>query len=210
ANFTANRIEVFKSDFTSTRVSGTFQDPNLPARYSPFNIQNINNELYVMFAKREPGNSDESSGAGTGVVDVFGTDGKLIRRFAAGGKLNAPWGVALAPSNFGVFSGDILVGNFGDGRVTAFDPVTGAKVGQISDAGNQPIALDGLWGIAFGNGRAGNLTNGLYFAAGPNYELNGLYGRLLADQPIPGGGTPYAFSFAIHDASDDLFDSAGD
>lgn len=188
ANFMSERIEVYDSTFARSHVAGKFVDPNLPAHYSPFNVQAINNQLYVMYAKHTKGSRDETSGAATGVVDVFGADGNLIRRFAAGGKLNAPWGVALAPKNFGTFSNDILIGNFGDGRVSAFDAASGAFRGQISNASNTPIKLDGLWGIAFGNGKAGNLTNGLYFAAGINDEAHGLYGRLIADQPDPGTG----------------------
>jgi uncharacterized protein (TIGR03118 family) len=161
ANFAVGKVEVYDSNFRSSHVSGRFSDPNLPRGFSPFNITSIDNQLWVAYAKKETGGDDEVVGPGTGVVDVFGTDGKLVRRFTAGGKLNAPWGVAKAPSNFGVFSNAILVGNFGDGRITAFDAKTGARKGQLSNASNVPIVLEGLWGIAFGNGKAGNLTNGL-------------------------------------------------
>lgn len=188
ANFMSEKIEVYDTNFRRSHVAGRFVDPNLPAHFSPFNVQLINGNLYVMYAKHSKGSKDETSGAATGVVDVFGTDGNLIRRFAAGGKLNAPWGIAQAPSNFGTFSSDVLVGNFGDGRVSAFDPTNGAFKGQLSNANNQPIAIEGLWGIAFGNGKAGNLRNGLYFGAGINDEANGLYGRLIADEPEPSPG----------------------
>jgi uncharacterized protein (TIGR03118 family) len=188
ANFMSERIEVYDSNFARSHVSGKFVDPNLPAHYSPFNIQAINNQVYVMYAKHSKGSKDETSGAATGVVDVFGADGNFIRRFTAGGKLNAPWGIAVAPKNFGTFSNDLLIGNFGDGLVNAFDATTGSFQGTLSNASNTPIKLEGLWGIAFGNGKAGNLTNGLYFGAGINDEANGLYGRLVADQPDPGSG----------------------
>lgn len=190
ANFMSEKIEVYDANFARSHVAGKFVDPSLPAHYSPFNLQLIGGNLYVMYAKHFKGADDETSGAATGVVNVFGTDGNFIRRFTAGGKLNAPWGIALAPANFGTFSNDILIGNFGDGRVSAFDATTGALKGQLSNASNTPISINGLWGIAFGNGKAGNLTNGLYFGAGINDEANGLYGRLIADQPNPGPG-PY-------------------
>jgi uncharacterized protein (TIGR03118 family) len=184
----SEKIEVYDATFARSHVAGRFVDPNLPAHYSPFNVQTIHGQLYVMYAKHSKGSTDETSGAATGVVDVFGTDGNLIRRFTAGGHLNAPWGVAVAPSNFGTFSNNVLIGNFGDGRVSAFDAATGAFQGQLSNASNTPIAVEGLWGIAFGNGKAGNLTNGLYFGAGTNDEANGLYGRLIADESDPGSG----------------------
>jgi uncharacterized protein (TIGR03118 family) len=195
ADFGRKKIDVINSSFKSTHVTGSFSDPNLPGGFAPFNVTNIDNQLFVAFAKKESGGEDEVAGKGLGVVDVFGTDGKLIRRFASGGTLNAPWGIAKAPANFGAFSNNILVGNFGDGRVTAFKASNGARRGQLSNASNVPIELEGLWGIAFGNGRAGNLTNGLYFAAGTNDEANGLYGRLIADQPNPG---PYGMGRAWH------------
>ena len=195
ANFKAQTVDVYNSSFTKTHVTAKFPDPGLPKGYSPFNVTNINNELYVAYAKHAAGATDETAGAALGVVDVFGTDGKLIRRFAAGGKLNAPWGVALAPSNFGAFSNDILVGNFGDGKITAFNQA-GVRKGQLSDANDDPIVLEGLWGLAFGNNKAGNLTNGLYFGAGTNEEANGLYGRVIADQPT-GNGTS-GFPYGLH------------
>jgi uncharacterized protein (TIGR03118 family) len=200
ANFTGGTIEVYDSSFKKTHVSSKFPDATLPKGFSPFNVTNIGGDLYVMYAKRAKGDSDETAGAGLGVVDIFSTAGKLLKRFTTGGTLNAPWGVAVAPSNFGTFSGDVLIGNFGDGKITAFDPTTGASKGQVSDANNTPIVLEGLWGLAFGNNKAGNLTNGLYFGAGTNDEANGLYGRVIADQPNPStqSGGDGAFHYALH------------
>jgi uncharacterized protein (TIGR03118 family) len=201
ANFTGGTVDVYDSAFKKTHVSSKFPDATLPKGFSPFNVTNIGGDLYVAYAKRTKGASDETAGAGLGVVDIFSTAGKLLKRFATGALLNAPWGVALAPSNFGTFSGNILVGNFGDGKITAFDPTTGASKGQISDTNDKPIVLEGLWGLAFGNNKAGNLTNGLYFGAGTNDEENGLYGRVIADQPNPSGtqgGGDGGFHYALH------------
>ena len=179
ANFTAQRVDVYNGSFTRVNLPGRFVDPNLPKGYAPFNVQNIDNQVFVMYAKRS--GREEVPGRAVGLVDVFGSDGKLVRRFATGGTLNAPWGVAVAPAEWGDFAGDILVGNFGDGRITAFDRTTGASQGQLKDFTGQPVHIEGLWGLAFGNGKAGNLKSGLYFAAGVDDETGGLYGRLVVD-----------------------------
>jgi uncharacterized protein (TIGR03118 family) len=179
ANFTAQRVDVYNGSFRRVNLPGRFIDPNLPRGYAPFNVQNIDNELFVMYAKRS--GREEVRGRAVGLVNVFSSDGKLIRRFATGGTLNAPWGVAVAPTEWGDFAGDILVGNFGDGRITAFDRTTGASQDQLKDFTGQAIHIEGLWGLAFGNGNAGNLKSGLYFAAGVDDETGGLYGRLVVD-----------------------------
>ena len=179
ANFTAQRVDVYNASFARVNLPGRFVDPNLPRGYAPFNVQQIDNELFVMYAKRS--GREEVPGRAVGLVNVFGSDGKLIRRFASGKTLNAPWGIAVAPADWGDFAGDILVGNFGDGRITAFDRATGASQGLLEDFTGQPIQLAGLWGLAFGNGKAGNLKSGLYFAAGVDHETGGLYGRVVVD-----------------------------
>ncbi|TCO83028.1 uncharacterized protein (TIGR03118 family) [Plasticicumulans lactativorans] len=180
ANFTGGKIDVFDAAFTPTTPGGGFLDPNLPAGYVPFNIQNLGGQLYVTYALRQPGADDETAGPGLGIVDVFDTDGSLIRRLATGGTLNAPWGLALAPAGFGEFAGALLVGNFGDGLINAFDAATGAFLGQIADATGTPIAIDGLWGLAFGNGGNAGSPNELFFTAGLDDEANGLFGKLSA------------------------------
>jgi uncharacterized protein (TIGR03118 family) len=158
---------------------GGFADPSLPAGYAPFGIQNVNGDLFVTFAKQNPpDNRDEVDGPGLGVVDVFDPDGNLMRRFASAGRLNAPWGIALAPDNFGAFSGDLLIGNFGDGTIDAYDLASGAFVGRMVLSNGQAIVLPGLWGIAFGPGVMSQPKNALFFAAGINDEANGLYGRI--------------------------------
>jgi uncharacterized protein (TIGR03118 family) len=181
ANFSAGRVDVFDATFKRRLLPGRFADSNLPRGFAPFNVQLIGSQLFVMFAARDPSDvGEELHRAHAGLVDVFNTNGTLVKRFTTAGTLNAPWGIARAPANFGDFSNDILVGNFGDGRISAFNPTTGKFLGQLSNASGTPLAIDGLWGLAFGNGKGGNRTNGLYFTAGPNHEEGGLYGRLVA------------------------------
>ncbi len=176
ANFKQSRIDVFDSTFAA--VNMTFSDPDLPEGYSPFNVQNIGGQLYVMYAKLGS-DGDEEKGAGLGYVDIFKPDGAFVSRFASQGDLNAPWGVAMAPSGFldGNSSNVILIGNFGDGRINAYS--SDAKfIGQLSSNGT-PITIDGLWGISFAPASAVNIPQTrLYFAAGPNDEANGLFGYI--------------------------------
>ncbi len=185
ADFHNGKIDVVDSTFTKTSVAGGFVDPKIPATFHPFNVMNIQNNLYVTYALCCEANSDdEVHGPGLGYVDVFDTDGNLIRRVATRGKLNAPWGVALAPAGFGTFSHHLLVGNFGDGTISAYDPDDFSFSGQLRTANGRPVMIDGLWGIAFGNGFQQQPATTLFFAAGPNDENDGLYGRIDA---LPGG-----------------------
>ncbi|GJI94085.1 hypothetical protein RugamoR57_08030 [Duganella caerulea] len=178
ADFHNNRVDVFDANFNKVALAGAFRDPALPANYAPFGIQAIGDRIYIAYAQRESGGDDEVAGAGLGAVDVFDTGGNLLKQLAMGGALNAPWGMALAPSNFGTFSGKLLVGNFGDGRINAYDTASGAMAGTLSKADGGAIAIDGLWGIAFGPGVNSQPTNTLFFAAGPGDETHGLYGRI--------------------------------
>ena len=176
ANFKQSRIDVFDSSFAA--VSKTFADPDLPEGYSPFNIQNLGGQLYVVYAKLGSG-GDEEKGAGLGYVDIYKPDGSFVKRFASQGELNAPWGVAMAPSGFldGNSSNVILVGNFGDGNINAYSP-DGSFIGKLSSNGT-PIVIDGLWGISFAPSSASTIPpNRLFFAAGPNDEQNGLFGYI--------------------------------
>ena len=168
ADFAHGMVSVYDSHFT--KVS-SFTDPNLPANYSPFNVQSLNGELYVTFAKREPGAKDETAGQGLGFVDVFDTGGHLLRRLVQHGQLNAPWGLAIAPHNFGKFAGALLVGNFGDGRINAYDPVTGNYIGALRNDDNR-VVIDGLWALR--TGPNGTIT----FSAGPANETHGLVGSI--------------------------------
>ena len=155
ANFRAATIDVFKGTAAAPALAGSFTDPNLPAGYAPFNVQNLNGTLYVTFAVQDATKHDEVAGAGQGIVDSFDLQGNLLGRVATGGKLNAPWGIAIAPSSFGAMAGDLLVGNFGDGRITAFDASTHTVVGQILGADGQPLSIDGLWALSAGNDGSG-------------------------------------------------------
>ena len=175
-------VEQFDAGFHLVR---SFTDPVLAADcplpgqcFAPFGIQNIGGSLFVSFALQNKAHHDDVGGAGNGFVDVFDTSGTLIRRFAAGGALNSPWGLALAPAGFGAFSSDLLVGNFGDGRINAFDPTTGAFLGQLHGPAGHPITVNGLWGLAFGNGGLAGDATTLFFAAGLNDEADGLFGTL--------------------------------
>jgi uncharacterized protein (TIGR03118 family) len=188
-DFNNNKIDVFDAAFnkqTPSATSFSFKDPTLPANYAPFGIQAIKNgpggttQIYVTYAqKAAPGDTDEAHGAGLGLVDVFDANGKLVTHLvAAGGLLDAPWGVALAPTDFGTLSNALLIGNFGDGRINAFDPANGAFIGTLGDASGTAFAMPGLWGIAFGNDAGNQPHNTLFFAAGTNDEANGMYGRI--------------------------------
>jgi len=185
ADFHGHKIDVYGPNFTPRKMPGAFVDPNIPANFSPFNILTLGGRLYVAYAQKEEDGDDEVAGPGLGIVDAFDTSGHLLQRVATGGTLNAPWGMAIAPSNFGDFSGSLLVGNFGDGTINAFDPTSGAFLGQLRTPDGQILVIDGLWGIAFGNGStAQNLpSNTLFFAAGPNGEENGVFGRIDAASP---------------------------
>jgi len=178
ADFRNNRIDVYNAGFQKATLPGGFTDPNLPAGYGPFGIQAIGDRIYVAYAQRETAGNDEVKGAGLGVVDVYDMGGVFLHRLAAGGALNAPWGMALAPANFGDFSNAVLVANFGDGKINAYNPSTGAFIGTLSKADRTPIVIDGLWGIAFGNGVQNQPTNTLFYTAGPNDEAHGIYGRI--------------------------------
>jgi len=177
ADFRNGRVDVFDGSFMPVKKHGAFVDPFLPRGYAPFGIQAINGDIFVTYAKQDPaGGGDEVAGPGFGFVDVYSPDGVLQGRLASRGVLNAPWGLALAPLSFGDFGGAILVGNFGDGTINAFDPRNGRFLGTLRDRSERRLHVDGLWGMAFGNGILAQKTNALYYAAGPNEEANGVFG----------------------------------
>jgi len=183
SDFHNNQVDVFNSAFHQVMWKGAFQDPSLPKRFAPFGIQAIGNRIFVTYAKQSSGAVDETDGAGLGFVDVYNLHGAMLGRVASRGALNAPWGMAWAPSNFGRFSGDLLVGNFGDGVIDAYRWSTGDWTfdGWLSKANGDAVVIDGLWGIGFGNGGAAGPTNSLYFAAGPDGEAHGLFGNIVAN-----------------------------
>jgi uncharacterized protein (TIGR03118 family) len=177
-DFHNSKVDVFDKDFKPASLPGSFSDPDLPAGFTPFGIRNINGALYVTYAKQDEDKEDDVAGKGLGVVDVFDANGHLIQRFAAGGHLNAPWGLALAPADFGKLSNHLLIANFGDGTINAYDLASGKFHGQFHTTDGKKLAIEGLWGISFGNGIEDQPTNVLFFAAGPGDETQGLYGRI--------------------------------
>jgi len=177
ANFHNNSVEEYDANFQLVRV---FTDIDLPANYAPFGIRMLGAKLYVAYAKRGADGRDVP-GAGHGFVDVFNANsGRKVTRLVSNGKLNSPWGLAIAPANFGKFSNALLVGNFGDGKINAYDQTTGAWLGSLKDGSNKVLVIDKLWGIAFGNGNASGPRNSLYFSSGPDNETNGLFGKIEA------------------------------
>jgi uncharacterized protein (TIGR03118 family) len=177
-DFHNGKIDVLDNAFMPTSVPGGFVDRNIPSGFSPFNIMNLQGNLYVSYARQQPGSDDEAHGVGLGFVDVFDADGFLLARVATRGKLNAPWGMAIAPAGFGAFSNHLLVGNFGDGTINAYDLKNFTFAGQLRGSNGQPMVINGLWGIAFGNGFQQLPTDTLFFAAGPDDENHGLFGRI--------------------------------
>jgi len=180
ANFRSGRVEAYDNTFTPVELpGGLFVDPRIPAGYAPFNVQELAGKLYVTYAKQDTTLRDDIAGRGHGFVDVFTTDGAFVRRLVTRGVLNSPWGLALAPAGFGRLGGALLVGNFGNGRINAFNAQTGAYLGQLRQSAGRPIAIDGLWGLRFGNGNAAKTTE-LLFSAGPDGESHGLLGKIVA------------------------------
>ncbi len=176
-NFHAGKIDVFDKHFHSvTLPSWAFKDTAIPSGYAPFGIANVRGRLVVTYAQQDSAKHDDVAGAGHGFVDIFDTQGRLISRFAARGTLNSPWGVALAPLSFGRFGGDLLIGNFGDGRINIFDLRRGF-LGQLGRTAGRPFTIPGLWGLIFGNAAKAN-PNTLYFTAGPDDEKHGLFGSI--------------------------------
>jgi len=175
ANSVQARIDVLKGSSGAPDLPGSFLDPNLPAGYAPFNVQNLGDTLFVAYTAVDQ-NGDEIGGPGHGIVDAFDLQGNLLRRVATGGDLNAPWGLAIAPGSFGTLAGSLLVGNFGDGRIHAFDPQTGTPLGALTDGLGSPLAIDGLWALVPGNGGNAGSPGSVYFTAGPQNETHGLFG----------------------------------
>ena len=176
------QIKVFDGSFTdvtSTTFAGKFTDPNAVAGFNPYNVQNINGNIYVTYA-----NAPKGIATPGGFVDEFDSSGNLLQRIATGGSLFAPWGLTLAPAGFGTFGGDLLIGQFGSGEILAFDPVTNQFLGTVDDV-NGPIVNSGLWALKFRTGGANTDPNTLYFTAGINGEADGLFGA-IAPTPEPG------------------------
>lgn len=202
ANFFSGKIDVFDNTFAPAMLAGGFTDPNLPSGYAPFNIQNIGGKLYVTYAKQDAAKQDDVDGPGNGYVDTYDFNGQLIQRLVSNGPLNSPWGLALAPSTFGPLGGDLLVGNFGDGTINGFNPITGAFIGSLAGLQGQPIVIPGLWGLTFGNGGNGGDPNSLYLTAGipgpGNLEDHGLFAQIQAvPEPASWGAAVLGLAFLL-------------
>ncbi|MCU1338236.1 MAG: hypothetical protein JWO19_3817, partial [Bryobacterales bacterium] len=182
-NFFAGTVDIFDSNFAPVTLSGAFHDFLVPTGFAPFNIQNIDGKLWVTYAKQDDARHDDVKGIGNGFVNVFDFDGKLLQRFVQHGPLNSPWGLAKAPAAFGAFSGAILVGNFGDGRINAFDAASGLFLGSMLTPSRTALEIDGLWALTFGNGANAGDTDKLYFTAGPDGEQHGLFGEIRPQHP---------------------------
>jgi uncharacterized protein (TIGR03118 family) len=178
ANFHTGRIDVFGATFNRMDLGpGAFMDPSLPAGYAPFNVFVTGDRVLVSYAKQDADKHDDVAGAGHGFIDAYSTGGQLMSHLVQGGRLNSPWGMTIAPAGFGKFAGDLLVGNFGDGRIHAYNQWTGQLEGTLRDAGGTPITIDGLWGLLPGNGTSAPADQ-VWFSAGPGGEAHGLLGLL--------------------------------
>ena len=176
-NFNSGFIEPYTSFFVALAPPGSFSDPKLPKGYAPFGIQVIGNQVFVTYALQDAQKRNPMIGAGNGIVSIFDLEGDFVKRFITRGVLNAPWGIAKASAKFGRFSNDILIGNFGDGTIDAFDPTTGKFLGRLKDKTGKVIVNPGLWGLTFGAAGTGD-PNTLYFTAGPNAGKGGLFGSI--------------------------------
>src|SRR5271169_6052377 len=202
ANFNSGKVDVYDRNFTPTSLSGSFADPNLPAGFAPHGIHVIGNQIYVAYAMQDAPKHDSQPGAGLGQVDIFDMNGNFVSTFvAAGGKLNAPWGVVATPATFGAFPNAILVGNFGDGTINAFD-TTGKFLGQLTDSSNNALVNPGLWDMVFGGGGPSGDPGTLYFTAGgstqPNFPTGGsttaVFASLVPAAAVAGPGFSLSLS----------------
>lgn len=204
ANFgSGNQIEVYDSTFTPTALTGSFTDPGLPAGYAPFSVHVLNNQVYVAYALKSSATPAQLvNGPGNGAVSIFDATGKFVARAATGGTLNSPWGVAIAPADFGIFGGALLIGNFGDGLINAFNPTTYAYLGQLTDGTGKPLSYPSLWELLPGGTTVGNTTSvsggdpsTVYFTAGLAGEAHGLFGA-IANSTTATGTPAFGFSAA--------------
>jgi uncharacterized protein (TIGR03118 family) len=177
ANFSKARIDVFDGHFRRVKLPHAFKDAQIPDGFAPFDVQLLGQNLYVSYAKQDAAKHDDVAGPGNGFVDVYDTSGKLLTHLISQGDLNSPWGLVIAPASFGAFGGDLLVGNFGDGAIHAYDPATGSEKGQLTNTDGNPILINGLWALRFGNGTFAS-PNTLVFTAGIGDESHGLLGEI--------------------------------
>lgn len=210
-NFNSGKVETYDQTWAPVSLpSGAFTDPAVPAGFAPFNVWNLGGKLYVTYAKPDAAKMDDVPGAGNGYVSVFDLNGALLIHLISGGNLNSPWGVAIAPANFGDFANDLLVGNFGDGAINVYNPTTGAFVAQLQNGAGNVIHISGLWALAVGNGGNGGYPDAIYFTAGPGGEAHGLLGVLQAAPAIAtSSGVLNAASYTATIAPGGFVDVAG-
>src|SRR5256886_4542181 len=196
ADFHNGKVDVFDGNFNPVTLAGAFTDPGIPAGFAPFGIETIGSNVFVAYAKQDADAHDDIPGPGNGYVDIYDPSGSLVKRFASKEAVGSPWGMAIGAAGVGQFGGQLLIGNFGDGTINAFDPVSGVFLGSLTDFNGTPIAIEGLWALKFGNGGKGGDTNTLYFtagiAAGGAIEDHGLFGSLSAVFPLPASSVPAA------------------
>jgi len=186
-NFNAGTVEVYDKNYAPHSFGASaFKDSSIPSGFAPFNIQAIGNNLVVTYAKQDADKHDDVAGPGNGYVDIYDTEGDLLIRLPHLVYMNSPWAAVQAPADFGTFSNDLLIGNFGSGSIMAFDPTSGKFVGLVFDPAALNLRIDGLWALAFGNGGEGGPKNTLFFTAGVYGESHGLFGTIL---PTSGQGS---------------------
>jgi uncharacterized protein (TIGR03118 family) len=178
-DFHHGKVDVFDSNWSMVKSSTAFHDSKIPAGFAPFGVAALNGNIYVSYAKQDSAREDDASGNGRGFVDIYSATGKLMQRLISRGALNSPWGLEMAPTGWGAFGGDLLVGNFGNGKINAYDATTGAFKGTLKDASGYAIVLPGLWGLLFGNGTSAP-TDALMFTSGPGDEAHGRWGTISA------------------------------
>src|SRR5215471_10427916 len=179
-----SRVDVFDGSWTPVNTPGAFVDPGLPKDYGPFGIQTIGDRVFVTYGKQQAGSTDEAHGRGLGIVDAYDLDGKFLGRVAQHGQLDAPWGLAMAPASFGRFGGDLLVGNFGDGQINAYQEMANGHFehrGTLRVASHGKLSIDGLWALEFGNAGSNGNPDTLFFTAGINDEADGLFGTITTN-----------------------------
>lgn len=194
-NFKGGTVEVYDQTWQPVSLPGGFMDTSIPTGFAPFGIQAIAGKIYVTYAKQDAMKGNDVSGPGNGYVDVYDLNGMLLNRLVAGGNLNSPWGLAIAPAGFGDYAGNLLVGNFGDGTINVYNATTGALVTALQDVKGNTIRISGLWGLIPGNGGNGGDVNAIYFTAGTANETHGLFGSLQAAPAIAANGVAHAASY---------------
>jgi uncharacterized protein (TIGR03118 family) len=181
------KVDIFNRDFHLVKTTTEFRDSKIPTGYAPFNVQELNGDLYVTYVKQNKAKTDGVPGAGLGFVDVYTVNGKLVHHLISHGPLNEPWGLVIAPKGFGPFAGDLLVGNLGNGWINAFNPTTGKYLGALDSTSGYPVVISGLWGLRVGTSTFGG-SSALVFSSGPNNQTNGLVGILRPAKSAGGGG----------------------